>query len=45
MDNIYKISVNGVNTFSLELTNIPNYIKFYNDNGISDTINLYYVLF
>ena len=40
-----KIEINSVNTFELEITNIPDYIKFYNDNASADTLDLYYVLF
>tara|TARA_R100000805_G_C3594027_1_gene95466 strand:+ start:283 stop:690 length:408 start_codon:yes stop_codon:yes gene_type:complete len=40
-----KVVINSVNTFEIELTNIPDYIKFYNDNATADTLDLYYVLF
>ena len=40
-----KIVINAVNTFSIELTNIPDYIKFYNPNTSADTLDIYYVLF
>jgi len=39
------IDIGGFNTFHLTLENIPNYIRFYNNNGSPITLTLEYVLY
>jgi len=39
------LSVAGLHTFSVVLDHLPNYIRFYNDNGVPITLNLSYVLY
>tara|TARA_R110000824_G_scaffold266033_1_gene454964 strand:+ start:560 stop:949 length:390 start_codon:yes stop_codon:yes gene_type:complete len=38
-------TINSVDTFELTIDHIPNYIKFFNDNGSSITLTLEYVLY
>jgi hypothetical protein len=39
------IDIGGFNTFHLTLDHIPNYIRFYNNNGSPITLTLEYVLY